>query len=144
MGGASPGGLQAVDDMSYSPGELQDIDSVRVSQIIGADLEVDRVTDYLLFLDDLPSVSLVAAEAKSIADLWRRLPPGGQDRCHLPPYGVQFFSDGTLLLAASVCWECNNIFGSVAGEGIHYEFSAESPAAEALLARFRALAFPAL
>jgi len=34
---------------------------------------------------------------------------------------------------ASICWECNNIFGDEEGKHVHYEFDAEHANAQALL-----------
>jgi len=54
---------------------------------------------------------LVGAKAQKLASLWR-----GQNytlalaACHNPGYAIKFYSRGKLVVYASVCWSCNNIF----------------------------------
>ena len=97
----------------------------------------DRVSDFMetAAKSDAPRVKLLGRDAGLIANLWNALPPGHQDRCHIPPFGLRFFSAGTLLLEASLCWECNNIFGIADGARFSFEFDASAAASVELLAR---------
>ena len=85
---------------------------------------------------------ILAAEdaAARIADLWRRLPPGRQARCHNPTYELRFRVGGEMVCVGTVCWECNNIHGTADGEPFAYEFDASAPASQSLLAEVRRVA----
>lgn len=85
-----------------------------------------------------PSVALPPAAAEEVAALWRRLPPGEQARCHLPAYGLRFRDEETVRCEASLCWECRNIYGKADGTAFEYEFDAEDPVSQDLLAACRA------
>ena len=50
------------------------------------------------------------SEASALSDLWRELPQGEQMRCHIPPYGLRFYKGGQMIVEASICWQCNNIW----------------------------------
>ena len=80
------------------------------------------------------------ASAARIADLWRRLPPGRQARCHNPTYELRFRAGGEVVCSGTVCWECNNVRGTFAGERFAYEFDAGAEASQALLAEVRRVA----
>ena len=67
--------------------------------------------------------------------IWNKLPPGEEGRCHVPPFGLRFFSRGQLLLEASLCWECNNIFGNIGPNTFWFEFDASATSSKTLLAR---------
>lgn len=69
----------------------------------------------------------------AINDLWRRLPYFGQDRCHFPPYGLRFYQKDAIILEASICWECNNIWIELPDSKSHYEFNGNSAPAQKLL-----------
>ncbi len=75
--------------------------------------------------------------AQAIADLWQRLPPGKQKRCHTPVYELQFLSDGLLICLATVCWRCNNVRGTAGGRSIAFEFDSEADISQQLLAEIR-------
>lgn len=49
-------------------------------------------------------------EAQRIASLWRtqQYRPYTAS-CHLPAYAIKFYSEGKVLVYASLCWECDNI-----------------------------------
>jgi hypothetical protein len=97
------------------------------------------VRDYLKAADTAgaPRTRLVGRDAEEIARLWNELPPGEQARCHVPPFGLRLFSRGVLLLEASLCWDCNNIFGVAGESAFGFEFDASAPSSTALLARLR-------
>lgn len=80
---------------------------------------------------------LTGADAEQIAALWRALPSGEQARCHIPPYGLRFWLGGQKLLEASLCWECNNVFGYAAGEKLHFSFDSKAPVSMSLLMQCR-------
>lgn len=72
--------------------------------------------------------------ADKIAKLWRHLPAGQQARCHLPPLGLQFFANQSLILEASICWQCNNIWITMNGETLVYEFDVDHHISQELFA----------
>ncbi|MGL6094784.1 MAG: hypothetical protein ACRC7O_03135 [Fimbriiglobus sp.] len=84
-----------------------------------------------------PTIAAEAGAAARIADLWRRLPPGEQARCHIPTYELRFLTGGEVVCSGTVCWDCNNIHGVFGGEPFAYEFDATAPASQALLAEVR-------
>ena len=114
-----------------SPSSLPPITSVEVVKLAGS--SVARVNFYMEDTAGLPSVTLHGAAAQRIADLWRSLPPGEQSRCHIPPYGVRFRAGADLVCVASICWQCDNIYGRATGVDVHYEFDSGSPVAQQLL-----------
>lgn len=113
------------------------VDAVEVVDLAG--LTPDGVRDYLKAADTAgsPRARLVGRDAEEIARLWNGLPPGEQERCHFPPFGLRLFSRGVLLLEASLCWDCNNIFGVSGASAFAFEFDASAPSSTALLARVR-------
>lgn len=78
-------------------------------------------------------VRLVGSEANRIAALWRALPEAEQMRCHVPPFGLRFFAGGELVCEASICWECNNVFGQAGADEMFFEFDGSSAASRELL-----------
>jgi hypothetical protein len=114
----------------YQPNSLPAITSVEVVSLRG---RYPKRMDYMLDTTGARSVMQEGAPAQRIAELWRSLPPGEQMRCHTPPYGLRFFRDGELLCQASLCWECNNLFGDVQGDDISYVFDAKHPVSQDLL-----------
>jgi hypothetical protein len=117
--------------MDFTPAHLPDIDIVEVVDLSG--VEPDRVGDYMPVAGNAPHVRLTGDSAQHLARLWRLLPPGGGIRCHLPPFGLRFYKDGEVLLQASLCWQCNNLYGNVKGESIGCAFDARSDVAQELL-----------
>ncbi len=82
------------------------------------------------------------AQARSIASLWRSQTFDHQYSagCHEPPYAIKFFSEGKVVLYASICWACSNIVilaPKLAGQG----FDSKGRAGKALLRVFSE-AFP--
>ncbi len=120
---------------AYSPALLPSIDSVEIVSLESVD--AGRVDEYMKNAADAPSITLEGADAQRIADLWRLLPPGDQARCHFPPYGLRFRYEGRVISEASICWECDNIFGVADGRHIHYAFDASHPTSTRLLAELR-------
>jgi hypothetical protein len=126
---------------AYSPASLPPITAIDVVVLQG--INANRVDQYMHNAASAPRVRLDGAAAQRIADSWRALPPGEQARCHVPPYGLRFYSGDRMICEASVCWECNNIFGEADGRKVHFEFDAEHRTSQELLAELRRLAVDA-
>ncbi|MBS1793574.1 MAG: hypothetical protein JSS81_06960 [Acidobacteria bacterium] len=90
---------------------LPKIDKVRIYELYQADLEgMDRTRNGEI----LAEVTLRAAPARKVAAVWRKLEyRPGLSACHEPHYSVEFYARGRLIVRASVCWACDNIFFSV-------------------------------
>lgn len=88
---------------------------------------------YILGAADAPRVRLVGTQALQLATLWRRLPPGDDAACHEPPFGLRFHAGGIIVLQASVCWMCNNIYGYRGSQQFDAGFDARSAEAQELL-----------
>jgi hypothetical protein len=84
------------------------------------------------------SKTLTGKEAQDVAALWRRqIYRQYQVACHLPAYGIRFYSGEKLLVQASVCWECNNIgFQTPDMNGTQY-FEGDGKLGQQLLNVFR-------
>lgn len=119
----------------YSPASLPPITSIEVVVLEG--VNSNRVDEYMSNAVEAHSITLQGADAQRIAELWRSLPPGEQARCHLPPFGLRFRSEERVVCEASICWECDNIFGNAEGLRIHYQFDASHPTSLKLLDELR-------
>jgi hypothetical protein len=127
---------------TLTPSSLPRIDAVDVVDLYG--ISAAGVDRYMTEAVDAPSVRLTGVAAERVAALWRRLPPGKQARCHTPPFGLRFYSAGRLVSQASICWECNNIFGEAGEDQVFFEFDASQPVSRDLLAECqRAIGHPA-
>jgi hypothetical protein len=50
-------------------------------------------------------------EAKKVASLWRRQTYNSNvSACHEPAYAIKFYYRERLIVYASVCWSCNNMY----------------------------------
>jgi hypothetical protein len=83
------------------------------------------------------TIRLIGPDAQRIADLWRRLPPTEQARCHTPPYGLRFWLAGQKVIEASLCWECSNAYGYAGETPISFTMDPRDPAAVSLLMQLR-------
>ena len=117
--------------MDFSPTQLLEIDAVDVVNL--KDIDSDRVSEYMPNATNAPHVQLTGEPAQQIANLWRHLPPGAFARCHIPPFGLRFYRNGELLLQASICWQCDNIFGGAQGDGFSCSFDAQHGTSQKLL-----------
>jgi hypothetical protein len=117
---------------TVTPSSLPPIDAVDVVDL--SEVDADRVDGYMEAAADAPRVRVSGPEAERIAALWRELPAGEQGRCHIPPFGLRFYSGGRLLGRASICWHCNNIFGDAGDEHLFFAFDAARPKSRELLA----------
>ena len=97
-------------------------------------LDVDSVSQYMQNAQSASSVIVQDSAANRVAEFWRSLISGRQSRCHLPPYGLIFHLQNNGFVEASICWQCNNIYGTQNGEPFHYEFDSSTPSSEDLLA----------
>lgn len=120
---------------TYSPATLPLIDSVDIVSLRNVD--ANRVDEYMNNAAGAATVNVDGGQAQRIAALWRSLPPGSQSRCHTPPYGLRFRSGERVVCEASLCWECDNLFGEAEGQAIHYEFDAAHATSQALFAEIQ-------
>jgi hypothetical protein len=116
---------------TITPSSLPAVDAVDVVDLSGVD--ANRVDEYMKAAADAPKIRLSGAEADRIASLWRALPPGEQSRCHIPPFGLRFYSGGRLIAQASICWRCDNVFGDAGEEKLFFAFDASQPTSRELL-----------
>jgi hypothetical protein len=122
--------------LRWRPDSLPEIDSVELVDL--EDVEPQSVAGYMSAATTAPSVRVTGNTAQKIAALWRSLPPGEPARCHIPPFGLRFFLREKLLAEASICWECNNVFGGTWDGDFSFEFDGEAPSSRELLAAIRA------
>jgi hypothetical protein len=118
---------------NYSPPtlpEVQSVEIVRASNVYAA-----RLNDYMKNHES-PGVVLEGQAAAEIAALWRELPSlpeGQQGRCHVPPFGIRFFTRSGVAVQGTICWKCNNIYGDELGRDIFYIFDGQHPQSRLLL-----------
>jgi hypothetical protein len=122
----------------YAPSQLPNIDAVELVDLKG--LQPNLVSEYMRIAKNAPFVRVEGETAQRIAHLWRQLPPEGQMRCHIPPFGLRFYVENKLLVQGSVCWQCNNIYAEENGENLLYEFDAQHPHSQQLFALLQSLA----
>lgn len=121
----------------YLPSSLPMVSAVEIVDIRRVN---PRNVDEYMTAVDAPSVAIDGDVAQHIADLWRRLPSGEQYRCHIPPFGLRFVSKDQVICQASICWRCNNAFGHVDGNSIHFEFDGQDAVSRELLAELQRIA----
>lgn len=117
---------------SPTPAQLPEVDRVEIVDL--STIDPPRVSLYMKYASAAPRLSVSAHGAQTIARLWRGLVAGEQSRCHVPVFGLRFFSKGTLRCEASVCFQCDNIFGMVGESDLSYAFEARHRTAQELLA----------
>jgi hypothetical protein len=82
-------------DNPYDPSTLGQVDAV---DVIALDYsrapKVRSVNEFIRSPAVIRERRLQAADAERIAALWRGLPPGEEARCHMPPFGLRFWSAG--------------------------------------------------
>jgi hypothetical protein len=125
--------------MEYDPAQLHDVDEIHVL-VIGNDFDtadfsaISEILDVGRRFAIHATTSVTDPEAvKIVVQTWRGLPAGEQDRCHIPPYGLRFLSSGVVLVEASICWQCNNVFIRLPDELTGYSFDSQSQAGQRLL-----------
>lgn len=124
---------QRVDE--YYPRDLPEVDAVEIVSLhaVGS----SRVSDYMENAVEAPRVRIEGESARVLAGLWRSLEPGRSARCHFPPVGFRFISDDTTVVAASVCWRCNNLYVLQGRAKRLFAFDAECESAQQLLSLAR-------
>lgn len=124
--------------MELEPASLPEIDEIEIVPLSGrAPPPVSRLHRKGVRVG---SVSVMGTAAQEIAGLWRVLPPpGAVAACHEPPFALRFFHGDRFILEASLCWKCNNAYGSTSDESLSFLFEGTSPAARRLLATLDAL-----
>lgn len=55
-------------------------------------------------------VPVPQADTARIVSLYCGLEPGMSARCHLPPWGIAFYRGDDLLLTATLCFRCSNVY----------------------------------
>jgi hypothetical protein len=114
---------------------LPEIDAVEIVDL--EDVEPLRPSGSMSAAAAAPFVRVTGDAAKTIAALWRSLPPGAQARCHIPPFGLRFFVGEKLVAEASLCWECNNVYGETWEGSFAFEFDGKAAPSLELLATLR-------
>lgn len=122
----------------FLPALLPTVTSVDI--VIVSGLNPVWLDEYMVAAKNAPAIEVCGAAALRIAELWRQLPPGNQARCHVPRFGLRFRDANQVFCEASVCWRCNNIYGELNGEKVYFEFDAEQPVSQQLLAELRRVA----
>jgi hypothetical protein len=107
------------------------VTAVEVVDVRG--IEPNRVSQFMAYARDRPGVRLNKERAERVVGLYRQLPRGEQARCHKPSYGLRMFREDRIVYQASICWECNNIFGEANGRSFSIEFDCSSSVAQELL-----------
>lgn len=115
--------------------ELPEISTVELIDLRG--IHPKRVTLYLEAADKSPVFKVEGERADRIVSLWRSLPLGERARCHIPPVGVRFYSGADIACQATICWKCNNIFGTARGAEFSFAFDGQSREAAALFQAIR-------
>jgi hypothetical protein len=89
----------------------------------------------------LKQVVLTNAEAESVAALWRAQQFGREfsAMCHYPAYGFRFYTNGSLTLEATVCYQCSNFEFNVLNEPVWVGFISMSRETPALLLKLQEL-----
>lgn len=125
----------------YDPSSLPTIDSLDV--LVLSFFPSNSEHDFLRKRDGFPILmSTRVTDSRvvdSVAQLWRDLPSHEQSRCHTPPFGIRFHMADTVILEASICWHCDNIWIVENDEFKGYEFAAHSHPSQTLLRLLRYL-----
>jgi hypothetical protein len=94
-----------VDMLNDSIPELVDIDALDVLDLGG---EFPKMSGNLIMSSRI--IKVEGELAQQVASLWRQLKPGESARCHIPPFGLRFYFKEKLILQASICWQCDNMY----------------------------------
>lgn len=115
----------------YNPKSLPEVTAIEVLDL--RQIESNRVDGYMNNAADAPRVRCNDKRAKHVAILWRELVSGEVIRCHIPSVGIRFFDGDSVVCEASVCWQCENIFGVQQGTRFSYCFAPNSTVGRELL-----------
>ena len=108
----------------YDPGSLPDVTALEIVDL--RRIDANRAGEYMNDAADAPAIKCDGHLAKDIANIWRALPAGDSIRCHTPVVGIRFFDGASLICEASVCFQCENIFGYFQRAPIIYRFNPRS------------------
>ena len=84
-------------------------------------------------------------DVTAVAELISRLPDGEMYRCFVPHYGIRAHSADAVLFEIAFCFRCHNALvlrPGDEGQGELTAFDADSPSAQDLLGRFKAIDQP--
>jgi hypothetical protein len=109
------------------PAQLPVVSAVEI--LILRDIDQYVSLDDARILKRVPRKLLEGQLAQAVADLFRQLPPGEPARCHMPPFGLQFYSEDGNQQICSICWQCNNIYGD-----FQYNFDSSALVSQQLFA----------
>jgi hypothetical protein len=126
----------------YKPALLPEVDGVEVLTLGKLTSSTGESTFSMKHWAVFAVAAAVQADehlTQHIAELWRKLPPGEQARCHVPPFALRFFAEGEVILEASLCWHCNNIWLREEKTENVFEFDARAEVSQELLAVLKAI-----
>ncbi len=86
------------------------------------------------FINSSRNTKIEGELAQTIANLFRQLTPGESARCHTPPFGLRFYFNKQLVLQASICWECDNMYIWKDDNRLLYGLNLQQPSSKHLLA----------
>ena len=106
-------------------------------------VELQKLKTKEMWFESVEATKLIeGSEAQAIAALWRTQNYNSFNAiCHYPVYGIKFYSQGKVILYASVCWECDNILVMEPRLGARQGFDGGSKKGQELLKVFTG-AFP--
>ena len=76
---------------------------------------------------------VTALQCQMILQVWSRLPPGEEARCHTPEIGLRFLKGEEEVMRAALCFTCNNISIRTAAGDEWLAFDAEAGSSRSLL-----------
>jgi hypothetical protein len=114
----------------WTPASLPAFDGVEVVSL--QEVASDRDHGYMPAAVDAPGVRLSAEEVLQVRSGLQSLPVGRTLRCHRPLVGARLLRDQKLVAQLSICWRCNNLFGWVGEQPVHYAFDRASVGARRL------------
>ena len=86
------------------------------------------------FINSSRNTKIEGELAQTIVNLFRQLTPGESARCHIPPFGLRFYFNKQLVLQASICWECDNMYIWKDDNRLLYGLNLQQPSSKHLLA----------
>jgi len=93
------------EDTAASLAERVEVFAIRAQDIVPAEGWPAHFWDHVdgrLFVSD--------RDAQLIVSLFCGLEPGESARCHMPPWGLAFYEGEDLLLTATICFRCSNVY----------------------------------
>ena len=124
----------------YDPRTLPQVTSVVIVDL--RSIDANRVSEYMWGSKDAPKTKCDSETTERIAEIWRNLPPGEMGRCHTPPIGIRFYIGSQVVCDGSICWACENIFGTDDNDEYCYAFDSKSQSAVKLFDVIQAVVGP--